>query len=98
MLMYMYTYTTIWPASCKKGTSDIYKKCRQDQPPRLRRRDWSGSVLFDNHYINGTYFSCYVNSFIMYSYFQHRIGADLGLHYVKCPKDPFRVTLATSSL
>ena len=30
----------------------------------------------------------------MFRCFQHRIGADLGLHYVKCPKVPFRVMLA----
>ena len=30
----------------------------------------------------------------MYRCFQHRIWADLGLHYVKCPKVHFRVTLA----
>ena len=34
----------------------------------------------------------------MYRFFQHRIGANLGLHYVKCPKVPFRVTLAILSL
>jgi len=30
----------------------------------------------------------------MYRCFQHCTGADLGLHYVKCPKVLFRVTLA----
>ena len=60
-----------------------------DQSPRLRRRVWSGSALFDNRNINGTYCSCYVNNFIMFKCFQHRIGADLGLHYVECPKGPF---------
>jgi len=33
----------------------------------------------------------------MYRCFQHRIGADLGLHYVKCPKVPLRVSLAIFS-
>ena len=86
----------IWPVSCEKGPSDICKKCRPRPADGLRRRVWSGSALFDNHniMINGTYFSCYVNTFIMYRCFQHRIGADLGLHYLKCPKVPFRVTLA----
>ena len=30
----------------------------------------------------------------MYSCVQYRVGADLGLHYVKCPNVPFRATLA----
>ena len=34
----------------------------------------------------------------MYRCFQHRNWADLGLHYVKCPKVPFCVTLANYSL
>ena len=59
-----------------------------DQPPRLRRRVWSGSALLDNHNINGTYFFCYVNNFIMYRCFQHRIGADPGLHYLQYSKVP----------
>ena len=65
-----------------------------DQPPRLRRRVWSESALFDTRNIDGTYFCCCVNTFITYRYFQHRIGAALGLHYVKCPTVLFRVTLA----
>ena len=32
----------------------------------------------------------------MYRCFRHRIEADLGLHYVKCLKLPFRVTLVIS--
>ena len=79
----------------RKGTfGHMQKSVDPDQPPRLRRRVWSGSALFDNHNINGTNLSWYVNNFIMYRCFQHRIGADLGLHYVKCPKVLFRVTLA----
>ena len=78
----------------KRDLRTYAKSVDPDQPLRFRRRVWSGSALFDNHNINGTYFSCYVNNFIMYRRFQHRIGADLGLHYVKCPKVPFRVTLA----
>ena len=70
------------------------KSVDPDQPPRLRRRVWSGSALFDKHNINGTYFYCYVNTSIMYMCFKHRIRANLGLHYLKCPKVPFRVTLA----
>ena len=35
-----------------------------------------------------------MSSLITYRCFQHRFAADLGLHYVKCPKVPFRVTLA----
>ena len=78
----------------KRDLRTYAKSVDPDQPPRLRRRVWSGSALFYNHNIIGTNFSRYVNNFIMYRYFQHRIGADLGLHYVKCPKVPFRVTLA----
>ena len=40
------------------------------------------------------FLAIYVNNFIMNRRFQHRIGADLGLQYVECPKVPFRVTLA----
>ena len=79
----------------RKGTfGHVQNSVDPDQPPRLRRRVWSGSALFDSHNINGTYLSCYLNKFVVYRSFQHRIGADLGLHYVKCPKVPFRVTLA----
>ena len=74
------------------------KSVDPDQPPRLRRRVWSGSALFDNYNINDNYFSCYVNNFTIYRCFQHRIGADLGLHYMKCLKVPFRVTLAIYTL
>ena len=76
----------IWPASCKKCRP---RPAAASPTPRL-----SGSALVDNHNINGIYLSCYVNNFILYRCFQHRIGADLGLHYMKCPKVPFRVTLA----
>jgi len=62
-----------------------------DQPSRLRRRVWSGSAFFDNHNINDTFFSCYVNNFTMFRCFQHRIGADFDLHYMKCPNVPVRV-------
>ena len=30
--------------------------------------------------------------------YKNRVGADLGLHYVKSPKVPFRVTLAISCI
>ena len=73
----------------KRDLRTYAKSVDPDQPQRLRRRVWSGSALFDNHYINGTYFSCYVNNFITYRCFQHLIGADLGLHYLWCPKVPF---------
>ena len=70
----------------KETFGHMQKSVDPDQPKRLRRRVWSGSALFDNDNINGSYFS--------YMCFQYRIGADLGLYYVKCPKVPFRVTLA----
>ena len=37
-----------------------YAKNVDPDQPRLRRRVWSGSALFDNHNINSTYCSCYV--------------------------------------
>ena len=85
----------IWPASREKGPSDIYtKSVDPDQTQRLRRRVWSGSALFDNRHINNTYFPCCVYILIMNMCFKHPIGADLGQHCMKCPKVPFRVTLA----
>ena len=39
-------------------------------------------------------FSCCVINFINYRCSPHRIGTDLDLHYVKCPKVSSRVTLA----
>ena len=74
------------------------KSVDPDQPPRLRPGVWSRSALFDTRHINGTYFPCGVNNLIAYKCYQHRIGADLGLHYVKYPKVPFRVTLAIKSV
>ena len=78
----------------KRDLRTYAKSVDPDQPPRLRRRVWSGSALFDTCHINGTYISCSVNILITYRCFQHLSGADLGLHNVKCPKVPFRVTLA----
>ena len=45
----------------KRDLRTYAKSVDPDQPPRLRRRVWSGSALFDNHNINGTYCSYYVN-------------------------------------
>ena len=70
------------------------KRVDPDQPPRLRRRVWSGFALFDIRHINGIYISCCVNTLVTYVRFQYCKAADLGLHYVKCLKAPFRVTLA----
>ena len=78
----------------KRDLRTYAKSVDPDQLPRLRRRVWSGSALFDTRYINGTYISCCVNNLITYSCFQYRISADLGLHYLQCPKVPFRVTMA----
>ena len=50
----------------KRDLRTYAKSVDPDQQPRLRRRVWSGSALFDNHDINGSYFSCYVNNFIKY--------------------------------
>ena len=70
------------------------KTVEPDQQPRLRRRVWFGSDFFYTYLINGTYIYCAVNNLITYRWFQHHIGADLGLHYGLCLKVPFRVTLA----
>ena len=78
----------------KRDLRTYAKSVDSDQPPRLRRRVWSESALFDTRHINSTYISCYVSNWITYSYFQFWIGADLGLHYLQCPNVPFRVTLA----
>jgi len=78
----------------KRDLRTYAKSVDPDQPPRLRCSVWSGTALFDTRYINGTYFPCCVYILIMNRCFKHRIGADLGLHYMKCPKVPFRVTLA----
>ena len=53
-----------------------------DQPPRLRRRVWSGTALFDTRHINGTYISGCVSNWNTFRCFQQRVGADLGLHYL----------------
>ena len=78
----------------KRDLRTYAKSVDPDQPPRLRRRIWSGSALFDTRHINSTYFSCCANKLITYRCFQHYTGTDLGLHYVKCAKVPFRMTLA----
>ena len=92
----LYWYVLLWSSvigqygrhHAKRDLGTYAKSVDPDQPPRLRRSVWSGSSLFYTPHINGTYFSCYVNNSIMYRCFQHRIGTDLGLHYVKCPKVP----------
>ena len=66
----------------KRDLRTYAKSVDPDQPPRLRRRVWSGSALFDTRHINCTYISCCVSNKITYSCFQHRLGADLGLHYL----------------
>ena len=78
----------------KRDIQTCAKSVDPDQPLRLRRSVWSGSALFDTRHINSIYFSCCVNILIAYMCFQHRIQADLGLHYMLYPKVSFRVTLA----
>ena len=78
----------------KRDLRTYAKSVDSDEPPRLRRRVWSESALFDTRQINSTYISCCESNRITYSCFQYRVWADIGLHYVKCPKVPFRVTLA----
>ena len=52
------------------------------------------SSYFDTCHINDAYVSSCGNNLITYSCFQYRVGADLSLHYLLCPKVPFGVTLA----
>ena len=67
----------------RKGTFGHVQKVKtRIQALRLRRRVWSGSALFDNHNINGTYLSCYVNNFITFRCIQHRNEADLCVYYL----------------
>ena len=58
----------------KRDHRTYAKSVDPDQPPSLRRRVWSGSVLFDTRHINGTYISCCVNSLITYWCYQHCFG------------------------
>ena len=99
--MHFGTSQTYGQRHAKRDLRTYAKSVDPDQPPRLRRRDWSRSALFNTRHINGTYFPCCVYILIMNRCFQHRIGAGLGLHYVKCPKVPFsrdvgHMTLKTS--
>jgi len=66
----------------KRDLRTYAKSVDSDQPPRLRRRVWSESALFDTRHINSTDISCFVTNWIMYSCFQYCIGANLDLHYL----------------
>ena len=48
--------STFGQRHAKRDLRTYAKSVDPDQPPRLRRRVWSGSALFDNHNINGTFF------------------------------------------
>ena len=80
----------------KRDLQTYSKSVDSDQPQRLRRRVWSESVLFYTRHINYTDSSCCVSKWITYSCFQYSVWVDLGLHYVKCLKVPFHVSLANS--
>ena len=87
----------IWPVSCEKGPSDICKKCRPwpaaaTPTQRLIRVYTFLHSLHQCHY--DTYTSSRVINLTTNKSFQHDIGANLGLHYVKCQNVPFRVMLA----
>ena len=87
-------YVTNDQRRAKRDLRTYAKSVDSDQPPRPRRRVWSESALFYTRHINSTAISCYITNWIIYSCFQYCTGAYLGLHYLKCPKVPFRVTLA----
>jgi len=82
-------YSTCGRRHAKRDLRTYAKTVDPDQPPRLRRRVWLGSTLFDTLHIKITYISCLVNNWITYSCFQPRVRAYLGRHYVQCPKGPF---------
>ena len=54
----------------KRDLRTYAKSVDSDQPPRLRRRVWSESALFDTRHINSTYISWCVSTWITYSRFQ----------------------------
>ena len=66
----------------KRDLQTCAKSVDPDQPPRLQRRIWSGSALFDTSHISGTYISCCGNNWITCNYFKYCYGANLGLHYL----------------
>ena len=80
--MIIISATIIGQRHAEKDLRTYAKSEDSDQPPRLRRRVWSESALFDTRHINSTYIFICVNTLITYMCFQHGIGADLDLHYV----------------
>ena len=50
------TVTSYGQRHAKRDLRTSAKSVDPDQPPRLRRRVWSGSALFDTRHINGIYF------------------------------------------
>ena len=66
----------------KRDRRAYAKSVDSDQPPRLRRRVWSESALFDTRHLKSTDFSCCESNWIAYSCFQYRVGAYLSLHYL----------------
>ena len=91
---YLYKSPRYGQHHAKRDLRTYPKSVDSDQPPRLRRCVWSKSALFDTRHIKSTDNSCRVSNWIAYSCFQYCIAADLGLHYLWCPKVHFRVTLA----
>ena len=81
--MHLYQTTIInGQRHAKRGLRTYAKSVDSDQPPRLRRRVWPESELFDTHHINSTDISCCVSNWITCSCIQYCIGADRGLHYL----------------
>ena len=94
------TFSLYGQRHVKRDLQTYAKSVDPDQPPRLWRRVWSGSALFDRPHIKGTksFNSCYVNNFIRNRCFRHCNGADLGLHDVKCQKVPCCTTQVNQSI
>ena len=84
MLMSMYRFSAKYNGQrhAKRDLRTYAKSVDRDQPPRLRRRDWSGSAHYNTRHISGTSISCCVSNLITYYCFQNRVGADLDQHYL----------------
>ena len=87
------------------GCIKEYMASRRQRHAKRDLRTYAKSVVSDAVSDQGLHFLTHVTSMthifpwcvyilIMNRCFKHRIGADLGLHYVKCQKVPFHVTLA----
>jgi len=67
----------------RKGTLGRMQKVQTQTSRRVSdAASDQGLHFFDTSYIYGKYISSCVYNFITYICFQHRVGSDLGLHYL----------------